>query len=257
MISRDPPPGAVAALLLGPTIAEAYRVLFANAGTLAKLAALPFILVLVAEWLMTQFDSVTGRFVWEFGVEVPWALFAVPWLRCLLLPPSQSKPSLLSALHPRYLRCLGYALLLSFLALPLTFYPEVSGLPPEEPVYTLAYWALYAVVVYLGLRLSFVYPAVAADEAYSLALSWRHTGGISFTFFLAICLGALLPWYAFNYLLSLLPQENELIALAIALAWYAGFWLLEAIYLVFIAIAFRRCTGWIPAPDPSVLERFE
>ena len=256
MISRQPPSGAIAPLPIWPSVTEAYRTFFANLPVFAKVAALPFVLLLVINVLATALGPLGYRLVWEFGIEIPWSLMAVAWLRHLLLEPSGTAATFFPRIERRYFRCLGYALLLSFVSLPLTLFPflaDALALPHRSWIF----WVLYVVVFYLGVRFAFIYPAVAVDETYSLAFAWRHTRVIGRNLFLAIGIFAVLPWKLFDYLLSIDTTHDTTILFAISLAWHAGLWLLEAIYLVFVAIAFRRCTGWVPAPDQSVLKRFD
>jgi hypothetical protein len=256
MIHREPPPGAIAPLPIWPTVAEAYRTLFANFGALAKIAALPFMLLMVINALATMLGPLGYRLVWEFGIEIPWTLMAVAWLRHLLLGQSASGVTFFPGVERRHFRFLGYALLLSVISLPLTFFPFVAD-ALSIAHRDIVFWVLYVVALYLGVRFAFVYAAVAVDETYSLALAWRHSRAIGTNLFVAIGVFAVLPWKLFDYLLNVGAQSDVGTFFAVALAWHVGLWLLEAIYLAFIAIAFRRCTGWVAAPDQSVLERFE
>lgn len=256
MIHREPPPGAIAPLPIWPTVAEAYRTLLANFGVLAKIAALPFALLMVINALATMLGPLGYRLVWEFGIEIPWTLMAVAWLRHLLLAQPGAGVTFFPAIEKRHFRFLGYALLLSVISLPLTFFPFLAD-ALAIPHRGIVFWVLYVAALYLGVRFAFVYAAVAVDETYSLGLAWRHTRAIGVNLFIAIGVFAVLPWKLFDYLLNVGAQSDMGTFFAVALAWHVGLWLLEAIYLIFIAIAFRRCTGWVLAPDQSVLERFD
>jgi hypothetical protein len=256
VIQREPPQGAIAPLPIRPTVAEAYRTLFINFGVLAKITALPFALLMVINALATMLGPVGYRLVWEFGIEIPWTLMAVAWLRFLLLEQPASGVTFFPGIERRHFRFLGYALLLSLISLPLMFFPYIAdamALAHKGVVF----WVLYVATFYFGVRFAFVYAAVAVDETYSLALAWRHTRAIGNSLALAIGVFAVLPWKLFDYLLNVGAQSDAGTFFAVAFAWHIGLWLLEAVYLIFIAIAFRRCTGWVPAPDQSVLERFE
>ena len=201
MTNSAPPPAAIAPLPIWPTVAEAYRTLLANFGVLAKIAALPFVLLMVINALATQMGPLGYRLVWEFGIEIPWTLMAVAWLRHLLLAQRGAGAVFFPTIERRHLRFLGYALLLSIISLPLTLYPllaDALSLPPGSFVF----WVLYVAIFYLGIRFAFVYAAVAVDESYSLALAWRHTRAISMNLFVAIGVFAVLPWKLFDYLLN-------------------------------------------------------
>lgn len=258
MISHEPPPGAVAPLSIWPTIVEAYRLVFSNLAALAKIAVLPFVLVVLLGGLGSFLGPFGQSMAWEFGIELPWTLMAVAWLRFLLLGPAAGDAAVFPHLRARHLRFLGYALVLSLINLPLTLLPYLSDGPDSEAAQrTLETWLLYAVILYIQLRFCFVYAAAAVDERYSLAHAWRHTRGISLTLFVAVGLAVALPWEAATWLLGQAMQANSAGAVAAWLLWHAGLWVLEALYLAFFVIAFRRCTGWVPAPDQGVLERFE
>jgi len=257
MIHQEPPPGAVAPLPFWPTVALAYRLVFRNLATLAKLAVLPFVLTLLIEGIASYLDVVGRGLVWEFGIELPWTLMAVAWLRVLLLA-STRDAVFFPKLRARHGRMLGYALALSVLYLPLTFFdPLAGGLGLDNGERDVAYWALYVVLLYIGLRFCFVYAAAAVDEPYSFAVAWRHTRAIAWPLFFAVGLMAMLPWQLATLFLTQLAQESAEAAFAAALLWQVALWLVEALYLAFVAIAFRTCTGWVPAPDQDVLERFE
>jgi hypothetical protein len=258
MISHEPPAGAVASLPLWATAAEGYRLVFGNLGTLARVAALPFVLFATINLMAPQLGPLGYSLVWEFGVELPWTLMAVAWLRVLLLGPASGDAVFFPRLRQRHLRFLGYALLLSALHLPLTFFAYPANVFVLEGLQrSVVYWVLYLLVLYLSLRLSFVYAAVAVDESYGLAIAWRHTRGISFALFIVVGLAAMLPWQLFSWLLGEAIEADPGAAFALGWLWHAALWLPEALYLAIIAIAFRNCTGWVPLPDQRVIERFD
>lgn len=261
MIHREPPPGAIAPLQLLPTVWEAYHLVFGNLAALAKVTALPFVLLFLISLLVSLLGPLEYRLAWEFGAELPWTLMAVSWLRLLLLGPTPENAAVLPRLRARHGRFLCYALLLSVINLPLTFsYPLSSALGLDTTETMIAYWATFILLFYLGIRFAFVYVSSAVDEAYSLAHAWRHTRGISFTLFAAIGLAVVLPSEGINWLLDLVRDslaESDSGTLVALLLWHTNIWLVEALYLAFYAIAFRTCTGWVPAPDQNILARFE
>jgi len=261
MIQAEPPSGAVAPLPLLPTVSEAYRLVFGNLGTLAKITVLPFVLQFLITVLASLLDPFEVRLVWEFGAELPWTLMAVAWLRFLLLGATSGDVVVFPRLRARHGRFLCYALLLSVINLPLTFIHYLSeALGLEGAVATIAYWALYIPLFYFGLRFAFVYVTAAVDEPYSLAHAWRHTRGLSFTLFVAIGLAVILPSEGINWLLGLVRDsvsESASGTFVALLLWHANMWLVEALYLAFCVVAFRTCTGWVPAPDHGLLQRFD
>ena len=257
MIQAEPPSGAVAPLPLLPTVSEAYRLVFGNLGTLAKVTVLPFVLQFLITVLASLLDPVEVRLVWEFGAELPWTLMAVAWLRFLLLGATAGDVVIFPRLRARHGRFLIYALLLSIINLPLTFFHYLSeALGLDGAGATLAYWALFMPLFYLSLRFAFVYVTTAVDEPYSFAHAWRQTRGISFTLFAAIGLTVILPAEGIDWLLGLL-RDTDSGTFAALLLWHANMWLVEALYLAFCVVAFRTCTGWVPAADQGLLQRFD
>jgi hypothetical protein len=258
VISEKPPVDAVGPLPLWPTVVETWRLLAGNFALLAKLTALPFFLLLVITTLTAQLDRLAIDLIWEFGIEVPWTFMAVAWLRLLLLPEQAGKPPFFPAPERRHLRFLFYALLLSFVTLPMTLFAYIAeALALEGTTREIAYWSLDAVTLYLGLRLSFIYTAVAVDEPYSLALSWRHTRGCSVKLFVVVGLVTTAPWQAFSALMGLIDMSDTATAIGFELLWNVMLWLVEATYLAFIVVAFRRVTGWVPKADKRIVERFD
>ncbi|MGD1876515.1 MAG: hypothetical protein ACFB13_03335 [Kiloniellaceae bacterium] len=258
MIDAEPPAAAVAPLPVWPAVAETYRLVFGNIAVLAKISALPFVLMVLIGAASTLLDPLSYRLAWEFGTEIPWTLMAVAWLRHLLLAPGPGNVPFFPKLQRRHLHLLGYALLLSVAHLPLTLFPYIAdflSLPDGSAVY----WVLYLPLFYIGLRFSFIYAATAVDENYSLAVAWRHTRGIARNLFIAAAMTALVPGKIFDYLLglALAAKSDSGVGFAVALLWHAGMWVLEALYLALFAVAFRTCTGWVPAADKAILERFE
>ncbi len=258
MIADEPPPGPVAPLHFGRTVAEGYRLLSRNLVALAKLSAIPFVITVLIGHLTTSLGPLASRLVWDFAIQLPWTLMAVAWVRHILLGPAAGEARFFPRLQPRHLRFLGYALLLTCLFLPATlFYLIADFLALSETERQVAYWALYAALLYLSLRFAFVYVAVPLEENYSLALAWRHTRGVSFTLFLAVGLAVLLPWILFSYFMGLVSETETILTFVVSIIWHVSLWIVEGAFLAFIVVAFRTTTGWVPRPDKAILERFE
>jgi hypothetical protein len=229
-----------------------------NLLALAKVSAVPFVIVMLISDLSALLDPLVYRFVWQFAIELPWTLMAVSWLRHLLLQTPTREVRIFPRPRRRHLRVLGYAVLLSCLYLPLTlFVPVADSLALDGLQREAFYWILYLPLLYLSLRFGFVFVAAAVDEGYGLALAWRHSRAIAFNLFLAVGLTAMLPWALFNTLYDFVAPLDPLLFVAAGLSWHVALWLVEGIYLAFLVVAFRRVTGWVPAPDPAILQRFE
>jgi hypothetical protein len=130
------------------------------------------------------------------------------------------------------------------------------------------------VLTYVMMRLSFVFPAVAVDEAYRLKHSWTHTKGQGLRLLGALILTAIpmlaLLWTAsalFGAFLftepvapagqgSAAPEaqveaffaENSVAIFVSQVVLAALNYVLMALVVSVVSIAFRTCTGWVPAP---------
>jgi len=112
------------------------------------------------------------------------------------------------------------------------------------------------------MRLSFVFPAVAVDEAYRLKHSWTHTKGQGLRLLGALFLTAIpvlaLAWVV-SALFGVLPfaepeaqmgaviAENSVAIFVSQVVVVALNYVLMALVVSIISIAFRSCTGWVPA----------
>jgi hypothetical protein len=260
VINRGPPPGAIAALPLRATLAWTYRTVVANAGALAKIAALPFLLGMafdfVAPFITLPWQDPL-RLIYFILI---WTLFAVAWLRVVLLNETASA-RFFPRLTRRHLRLAGYALLLGILDLILLVGWYQFAAAPVAPQFPgLIYWIAYTFIGFVKLRFAFISAAVAVDERYSLRLAWRHSRNAALPLLVIFVAAVVLPSVAYAYGLNALSLEyadNFLLLYVFWMLWHAGTWAIEAVYVTVVAIAFRHCTGWVPAPDPRILERFE
>ena len=260
MIEREPPPGAIAPLPLGATLAGTGRTLFRNSGALTKIAALPFLLGMAFDFA-TPFIALPWqdllRLIW---FNLLWVLFTVSWLRFVLLK-ENSSARFFPRPARRHLYFAGYALLLGVLDLLLMLgWYHFAADPATEPIPDVTYWLAYAFIGFVKVRFAFIFPALAVDERYSLGYAWRHSHSASLPLFAIFVVAVVLPGAMLTYGINALSAafaDNVLLLYALWLLWHSGTWVIEAIYATFVAIAFRRCTGWVAAPDQSVLERFE
>ncbi len=129
----------------------------------------------------------------------------------------------------------------------------------------------FAIVAYIMIRLSFVFPAVSVDETYRLRQAWIHTKGQGLRLLGATVIAAApiaaLVWGSGEILGALLfagpePGHDGLPAVAQMEAFVkanlsallliqtlsaAINYVLMALMVSVISIAFRICTGWVPA----------
>ncbi|MFQ5773726.1 MAG: hypothetical protein ACE5GS_04355 [Kiloniellaceae bacterium] len=287
MSQSSPPPSAIRRVPVGATVMEAYGTVLGRLGFVFKAAALPFLLsiALAALSVLAQRDWFLSFPLMVVGF-VPYTLFGVAWHRLTLLGPGLGAPAVFPGWTRRHWRFLGYVLAVMLIVYAVLtafglFGSALAGgrgghpLPPVQALVLFA--ALVAVLVglpYLMMRLSFVFPAVAVDEAYGLAHSWAHTRGQGFRLLAVIFVTALpmvaLIW-AVGWILGVyvlpdpgiiagqegVPTERALLdffaqnAVSILFAQFvlaALSYVLMALVVSAISLAFRIATGWVPAP---------
>ncbi len=291
-MSHTPPPLAIRKLPVGTTFAEAYSLVFVRLGLLVKAAAFPYLISTVLAVL-----SVTAQSNWALTMLVvilgfvPYTIFGVSWHRLTLLGPSAGAPSVTPAWKRRHSRFLGYALAVTLIGYGLVVVITLSGVLLAVPLGESAVWILALAVVvggsivffYMIMRLSFVFPAVAVDEAYRLAHAWTHTRGQGFRLIGLMILTAL-PMVAVSWALGGIlglaflgdltmpagtegppPEavmqdfvvENMAPFIVFQLIMVAINYLLTALMVSAISIAFRSCTGWVPAAGGAPVARGE
>ncbi len=260
MSSREPPPDPVARLQVWPTVVEGLNLLLANLGPMAKLALWPLLLSMAADFaLAATFWGTPLYDVLKLVVlNLIWVLFAVGWLRLLLLQ-DRRVVRVFPQLTPDYRRFVLYTLVIALFDLALQLGRRfLEDAPDSLSAPGLEYWLAFLAVAFVKLRFSFVYPAVAAGETYSLQLAWRHSAGSSLALFGAQFIVVFIPLILLSYLANALAVgPNAFVQLLVWVISYAVVWPLEAAYLAILVVAFRNCTGWVPPPDKAIVERFE
>lgn len=287
MSQSTPPPGAIRALPIWPTVAEAYGRVFLHLGLVARAGALPFALSILLTGLgLSAMHSPLAGILIALASLVPYTLFGVSWHRVTLLGAPAAPPPLLPGWKQRHWRFLGYLaavilivyaliLVLSLAGGALLSLGTAAGGPGATTRIALLA-AGGAIVFYVLLRLSFVFPAVAVDETYGLRHSWTHTRGQGLRLFAAMLLTVvplvLLAWAKTAIVDGALlgglesesgeamPTPEEISAwvrdnapglmvsqLINAALGYIGM----ALTLSVASIAFRICTGWVPSAPPG------
>ncbi len=286
---HTPPPLALRKLPVGATFAEAYSLVFGRLGLLVKAAAFPYLISTVLAVL-----SVTAPSNWVLAMIVvilgfvPYTIFGVSWHRVTLLGPRAGAPSVTPAWERRHSRFLGYALAVTLIGYGLVVVIALSGVLLAMPLGESAVWILAVAVVFGGsivffymiMRLSFVLPAVAVDETYRLAHAWTHTRGQGFRLIGLMILTAV-PMVAVSWALGGIlglvflgdltmpagtegaPPEavmqdfaagNTASIIVFQFIMIAVNYLLTALMVSAISIAFRSCTGWVPASGGAVIQ---
>jgi hypothetical protein len=267
-----PPPAPLHDLPIGETVATAYRTVFGRFKNLTRAALIPFLLSVLIMALSLAVEQ--GSLLFEaLGLLtlVPYTLFAVPWHRAVLL---DAPPPVIPSWEKRHWRFLGYLLIvtavsygMSFLYRPILASVQLAPSGPEaaalDPRAAFAALIGLVLVMYLFLRISFVFPAVAVDEFYGLALAWRHSkgqglrlfGAMFSTMILAYLGATIVLQIALTPFIGVLRESDDLslFMMVVESLNLAINYILIALSLSVISIAFRTCTGWIPeVPGPPV-----
>jgi hypothetical protein len=286
MSDTTPPREALRKLPVIQTVREAYVRVFRNPRLLARASLMPFSLsmALIALGFSVPVTSSLGILAAILGL-LPYTFFGVAWHRLPLLGPVAGAPPLLPAWRQRHWRFLGYLLavmLIGYGAIAMVFSLAFAVVQPEIEAMSaglgLMIFAGTAILAFIMARLSFVFPAVSVDESYRLRHAWTHTKGQGLRLIGATLLAAApmvaLIWAVSGILGALLisapaavpgqdglPPEARaqafvdanLGALMLTQAIGAAInYVLMALMVSVISIAFRTCTGWVPAASGAV-----
>jgi hypothetical protein len=288
-ISYTPPP-AGRKLIVGQIFGETFAVCWKLKGKLPRAALWPFLVALVAlaltpiDLLLDTPEPYASLNIMSELVEIPYnllmaaayTLFAVAWHRFVLLE-THWESSAPTAWRRRHTVFFGYQLLVYLIVvvvlLPMLVVIGAMGLYPGRDPSTFSaslFLLLFIVVVtavfifwYVFFRLSFVFPARAVGERYTLRDSWRHTRGngwrlIAIAFLVNVALSiVLLPLVLLStgLITSLLfanPQSSTASLVIASVVLGAVYVIAEfiglALNVTLISLSFRTATGWVPGP---------
>ena len=226
----------------------------------------------------------------NFGFFLISILFYVSWYRLCLLGPETGRPPLFPLPNRRHWRFLGYTLLMMAIYFAIAVFGSlvvavgalvtgalttVPGAQPELSVpaaVLLVLWGLFlfVLIIFMLLRLSFIFPAAAVDENYALRNSWAHTKGQALRLFAAMLMTCL-PIYLLMIAISLVltpslfepfdqqqlqdpAQAIELLESQLFTSLLFGLPLglsIAALFVGTFAAAFKAVTGWYPEPEPA------
>ena len=277
MSQTTPPPATLRKLAVLQTLSEAYGRVLTNLPLLARAALVPFLLslALVAASFAAAESLPLTTLIIALGF-VPYTIFGIAWHRVTLLGPMAGAPPLVPAWRQRHWRFLGYLAAVTLIGYGVTvmvfsiaFTVVQPGVQPGAEVTPRA-WSVVLVtgaliLAYVMMRLSFVFPAVAVDEAYRLKHSWIHTKGQGLRLLGALLLSAI-PILALVWVVSALfgdflfaeptapagqmeavTAENPAAVFVSPVVMMVLNYVLMALVVSVISIAFRNCTGWVPA----------
>ena len=284
-----PPRPALDKLPVVETAKEAYARVFGNPRLLARASLAPFCLslALIALGFTVPVLSALYNLIGLLDL-LPYTIFGVAWHRLILLGPVAGTPPLVSGWRRRHWRFLGYLVAVILISSGVSMVVLLLGitvtLPGSGtlPAFTdLIVFITFAIVTFFMIRLSFVFPAVSVDENYRLRHAWVHTKGQGLRLLCATLIAAAplfaLVWGVNEGLGALLfvepaaaPGQDSLPPVAQMQAFIdanrgahmltqtiavAIGYVVMALMVSVVSIAFRTCTGWVPAaggvPDLS------
>ncbi len=270
-----PPAGPIADVVIWETLIAAFAVTFRDPALLLR-AALGGLLLLAAANALALFLP-PGLFALLLSVAAPlvaYTHFGVNWYRVILLGPAGLvRPTL--SWDRRHWLFLGAGLALGVALLVLgVVVSKVVPLPRA---------LIVIVLLYLGARFSFLFPAIAVAEPYGPGYAWRHTKGqgarltvlqllaglplmLAIMMIVSLLFVALLGFSLFDVMAmqqgGLQPGDtfpfeiSPLAMLCIKMITEALFMAAMAVQFSIVAIAFSRCTGWVPAAPGEIAEVF-
>jgi hypothetical protein len=284
-----PPTPAPKALPVWETAKDAYARVFHNPRLLFRASLVPYCLSLALMALgtaLTAYPVFLGLFAPL--TLLPLAIFGVAWHRLTLLGPEAGAPPLVSGWGRRQWRFLGYTVAVMVIIMVVSAALIFLGLAVigrnTDNITRYLYvstFVIAVIVAYLMIRMSFVFPAVSVDKDYRLRHAWNHTRGQGLRL-LGATLIAAAPLYALYWGVSgglrallfvepaVAPSQDVLtlgLPLPAQIAANPGAHMFSqaisavigyvdtALLVSAISIAFRTCTGWVPAvsttPVPS------
>ncbi|MEH6629654.1 MAG: hypothetical protein V7776_02440 [Halopseudomonas aestusnigri] len=280
MVSHRPPEHAVRDLPIREVTLAALRYTSNNLGALTRITMFPFLLSTLLIVLSIQALTSPGLYLILFLLTyVPHTLFAVAWHRKTLLQTVQINTPSFPTWHSRHWLFLFRTFLLLIIFYGIIIFGSIpvgllsAILPLVTPFLILA---LFLGAGYVVARLSFVLPATAVEESYSLDNSWQQTKNQGVRLISAyllmtmpfILLYLLISPLIFNGLMSekpQLPEITEQLMIMDLLQSYINYLQVNAVGYAFgqiillvlsyfpiaaiitlLSFAFQACTGWIP-----------
>jgi len=291
MSQTTPPAAAVSRLPVLAIARHANAMALGQPGVWARAATVPFLLSMTIAGL-TVATPAFPLFSLALAVAglAPYAIFGVAWCRFVLLGPEAGRPPLFPYWSRAHWRYFGYLAALACIAFGLVIPPllvvrfqaviAAGDADSATTMLTFVLGELAAIlgVAYLAVRLSFVFPAAAANETYTWRHSWAHTRGQGFRLLAAVVLSmapviavlwgvsSVFGIFSFPEIDPAMVREgtsseqviSDYLAanagrLAVAqVAMTAMSYLVLGVAMSAIALAFRICTGWVPPATPPL-----
>ncbi|WP_020590651.1 hypothetical protein [Kiloniella laminariae] len=289
MSSQQPPEEAVSDLPVGAVSMAALRIVTGNMGSLVRMALFPLLLSsLIIALLIPAANSALLSTLLQIASYVPHTLFAVAWHRKTLLHLQGDESTSLTAWNRTH-----WQFLIRTVVLFAFFYliVLVGSLPVQilfgniPALLPFGFIGLIVAAIYVVARLSFILPAAAVGEKYSMNNSWKHTKAqawrlVGSFLLLVIPSGLVIIMIASILLPMLFPDlfagletaaqagtpatgEDMLVQLSreignsplsfvlFQVIIFALSYLPTAAVISMLSLAFRTCTGWVPETSPT------
>ncbi|WP_085906534.1 hypothetical protein [Kiloniella majae] len=278
MVSQIPPEQAVHDIPVKTVSSLAIKTVMGNLPALVQMALFPFLLsALITALSIPSLGNALSSWILSILAYIPHTLFTVAWHRRTLLnlqAPESTSITSWNRVHWQFL--LKIIILLAIFygmsligTLPvLTIGAAIPALVP------FLFLGLIVVMLYVVARLSFILPATAVGEKYTLDTSWKHTDKqgwriVAAFLMLTIPFGLLMlliAMFAFGSLFTGMPttpedaanfnilsfiQNNGPAFFFLQLIILAVTYLPTAAVISMLSIAFKGCTGWVPEASSS------
>jgi hypothetical protein len=240
---------------IGSIFGEAYGLTFGNLGLFARVAIVPFLLILAMNLAVLLFASPKpagwigiAQNILTIIIEVP---LLTSWHRFALLPRNQSLPTLGFAFTLREIRFFGYLLLMSMSFTVPLFVIGAAGQGAGLAA-GLLFLVLAIGVLLLWARVGLVFPASAVGDPVRLADSWRITEGNGWRIFWLMVLislpfagATLLIAMVFGTIAFMTKDMSIYPLMSIPMVFLAV--LSAGIYASTLSVVYRELAGYDPA----------
>ncbi|MCZ4281389.1 hypothetical protein O4H49_11410 [Kiloniella laminariae] len=293
MASQQPPEEAVNDLPVGAVSMAALRIVTGNMASLVRMALFPLLLSsLIVALLIPASSSAFLSTLLQVASYVPHTLFAVAWHRKTLLHLQEDESTSITAWNRTHWQFLIRTVILFAILYLLVLIGSLpvgilfGNIPALLPF---GFIGLIVAALYVLARLSFILPAAAVGENYSMNNSWKHTKAqawrlVGSFLLLVIPSGVVIIMVATIMLPMLFPdlfagfetaaqagapatgeevliqlsaeiRNNPLSFVFFQIVIIALSYLPTAAVISMLSLAFQTCTGWVPetasAPSPA------
>ena len=235
------------------TVSDSFDFVISNRSAFARIAAIPFLGLLVCAVPDIYFPSATGGIMTNVLIALILSVFAVKWHRFYLLGPDATTPSIGVRFGGREVRFFVYTVLFQGLYWVLEFVQvrETSGVGLTVALLLLP--LLCVISVYLTGCFALAFPATAVDfsEGFiaTIGWSWKITRGNAFRIGGALAVASVLiflpVFLVVGFVLMVFSLWNELVITLVMTPVMAALQIVAGGICVTVAsIAFDRLSGW-------------